>query len=153
MNKAQNQAFEMYYNNQPIDTIRKTLHRSTKTILAWISDLEFDRLGAERSQIIIDKTTKELISAKLDIIQTVKNSFQRKTSQTNVWGDVVNTVPLDSSKDIKALTDCITALDGTSKTPSIIVNTGTQVDTVQVDDAVLREIGKRLAADDESATE
>lgn len=151
MNGKVLEIFEDYYSGMALDTIRRKHHKSQKTIELYIEKYNFVQMAADRSNAILASTEKELTAARLDVIQAVRLSFRRKSTQKDVFGnDVVQGIPLESSKDLKALTDCITALDGTGFQSPVVVNVGDQVETVNVSDDVLREIGRKLATDNET---
>ena len=147
MNKIQTEAFLSYYNGDPIDAIRRKLHKSEKTINKWVIEFEFDKRCIERSQQILDRTANESTAIRLDILDIIKNSISRTYTQYNVFGDPCSSIPIESAKDLQSLADVITKLDGTGLPAGTVINMNDSPRTVEVSDETLREIGRKLATE------
>lgn len=150
MNKIQLDVFFDWYNGMSINALHDKYHKSATTIEKYIVKYNFEKIAQERTQAILKSTENDIIAAKQDIIKTVRNSFARKPTQLNVFGDAVSSIEIVDAKDLKAIADILASLDGTQNQPAVIVNTGDHVDTVNVSDDVLREIGRKLATDNET---
>ena len=148
MNQKVLEIFEDYYKGVTVDTIRRSHHKSEKTIRGYIEKYNFDQMAADRSNAIMSATTNELQAARLDVIKAVRNSFSHKPTQKNVFGDdVITAIPLDTSRDLENMAKIITALDGSSFTPGTVVNVNEKAQSVDIGDDVLREIGRKLATE------